>query len=111
MNDEFGEDAQRIQMYEVQALYSLKKYDEAVTAIGAMKKLAPESELGKQADKFSEQIKGAKIRAAKIKEMAKNPKPRKPIVSKPVAIVTDINELKKDAKTAEEDLLYWGFSQ
>ena len=100
-----GEDAQRIQMYEVQALYSLKKYDEAVKAIGAMKKLAPESELGKQADKFSEQIKGAKTRAAKIKEMAKNPKPRKPIVSKPVAIVTDINELKKDAKTAEEDLV------
>ena len=100
-----GEDAQRIKMYEVQALYSLKKYDEAVTAVVAMKKLAPESDLGKQADKFGDQIKGAKTRAAKIKEMAKNPKPRKPIVSKPVAIVTDINELKKDAKKAEEDLV------
>jgi hypothetical protein len=100
-----GEDAQRIKMYEVQALYSLKKYDEAVAAIVVMKKLAPESDLGKQADKFGDQIKGAKTRAAKIKEMAKNPKPRKPIVSKPVAIVTDINALKKDAKTAEEDLV------
>lgn len=100
-----GEDAQRIKMYEVQALYSLKKYDEAVAAIEVMKKLAPESDLGKQADKYRDQIKGAKTRAAKIKEMAKNPKPRKPIVSKPVAIVTDINELKKDAKKAEEDLV------
>lgn len=100
-----GEDAQRIKMYEVQALYSLKKYDESITAINAMKNLAPESDLGKQGEKFSKQIKGAKIRAEKMKEMAKNPKPRKPIVSKPVAIVSDINELKEDAKKAEDDLV------
>ena len=100
-----GEDAQRLKMYEVQALYSLKKYDEAVRAITAMKKLAPESDLGKRSDQFATQIKGAKARAEKMKEMAKNPKPRKPTVSKPVAIVTDINELKKDAKKAEADLV------
>ncbi|MEN8774458.1 MAG: thioredoxin family protein [Akkermansiaceae bacterium] len=100
-----GEDAQRIKMYEVQALYSLKKYDEAVAAIAAMKTFAPESDLGKKADQFTTQIKGAKTRAEKMAEAKKNPKPRKPIVSKPVAIVTDINELKKDAKKAEADLV------
>ena len=100
-----GEDAQRIKMYEVQALYSLKKYDEAAAAVTAMKKLAPESDLGKRADQFTTQITGAKARAEKMAEMAKNPKPRKPIVSKPVAIVTDINELKNDAKKAEEELV------
>ena len=100
-----GEDAQRVKMYEVQALYSLKKYDDAVAAVAAMKKFAPESDLGKRADQFTTQIKGAKTRAEKMAEAAKNPKPRKPIVSKPVAIVSDINELKKDAKKAEADLV------
>ncbi len=100
-----GEDAQRVKMYEVQALYSLKKYDDAVAAVADMKNFAPESDLGKRADQFTTQIKGAKTRAEKMAEAAKNPKPRKPIVSKPVAIVSDINELKKDAKKAEADLV------
>ena len=102
-----GEDAQRFMMYEIQALYSLKKYDDAGKVIEGMKKMAPESDLGKRADQFLAQIKGAKAREERMKEAAKNPKvkvPSKPIVSKPVAIVNDINELKKDAKAIDDEL-------
>ena len=99
-----GEEAQRVKLYEVQALFGQKKYDEAVAAVQALKKLDPKSDLGQRSDRFVTQIQGAKTRDEMMKQAAKNPKPRKPIVSKPVAIVSDINELKKDAKAAEEEL-------
>ncbi len=102
-----GEEAQRLMMYEIQAYYSQNKLDEASVVIEEMKKLAPDSDLGKRADQFLAQIKGTKARQERMKEAAKNPKvkvPSKPIVSKPVAIVNDINELKKDAKAIEDEL-------
>ncbi|MFT6862918.1 MAG: hypothetical protein ACJAVK_001479 [Akkermansiaceae bacterium] len=102
-----GEDAQRLMMYEIQAYYSQNKLDEAGGVIEAMKKFAPDSDLGKRADQFLAQIKSSKARQERMKEAAKNPKvkvPSKPIVSKPVAIVNDINELKKDAKAIDDEL-------
>lgn len=97
-----GEDAQRMKLYEVRALYGKKEYDAAIKEVEALKQIDPESELGKRASQFAKQIEGAKKRAERMKEMAN--KPRKPVVSKPVAIVTDVEQLRKDAKKAEEEL-------
>lgn len=102
-----GADAQRLMMYEIQAYFSQNKMDEANKVVEAMKLMDPNSDLGKKADQFTAQIKAAKDRQERMKEAAKNPKtkvPSKPIVSKPVAIVNDINELKKDAKAVEDEL-------
>ena len=97
-----GEDAQRMKLYEVKALYAEQKYEEALKAVEALKKIAPESELGKRSTQFSSQVRGAMDREKRMKEAAA--KRSKPIVSKPVAIVTDIKQLQKDAKKAEDDL-------
>ena len=97
-----GEDAQRMKLYEVKALYAQQKYEEAFKAVDALKKIAPDSDLGKRSSQFESQVKGAMDRAKRMKEAAA--KRNKPVVSKPVAIVTDIKQLQKDAKKAEEDL-------
>jgi hypothetical protein len=97
-----GEDAQRMKLYEVKAFYAERKYEDALKAVEAMKKMAPKSDLGKRSDQFIAQIKGAIARAERAKEAAK--KRAKPVVSKPVAIVTDINQLRNDAKKAQADL-------
>lgn len=99
-----GEDAQRVKLYEIQALADKNDYDQAAKEVEAMKKLAPESELAKRSKNYLSSLKNAKARHEKMQQAAKNPpvkRPSKPIVSKPVAIVTDINALKKEAKEAE----------
>lgn len=97
-----GEDAQRLKLYAVQALYAQKKYDAALQEVVALKKIAPDSELGKRADQFTSQITAAKKRQERMAEAAK--KPKKPVVSKPVAIVADIEQLRQDARKVEEEL-------
>lgn len=97
-----GEDAQRVKLYEVKALYAQRKYDEALKEVNVLEKMAPDSELGKRSAQFSSQIQGAIEREKRMKEAAE--KRKQPVVSKPVAIVTDIKLLQADAKKAEEDL-------
>lgn len=97
-----GEDAQRLKLYEVQALFSQKKYDAALKEVTLLKEMAPESDLGKRADQFSKQIEAAKMRQKRREEAAK--KPKKPVVSKPVAIVTDVEVLRQDVKKAADEL-------
>ena len=99
-----GEDAQRLKIYEIQALAGKHEYDQAMKEVEAMKKMAPESDYAKNTGQYSSYLSSAKVRHERMTEAAKNPKvkkPSKPIVSKPVAIVTDINELKKEAKAAD----------
>lgn len=96
-----GEDAQRLKVYEIRGLAGKHEYDQAIKEVDVMKKMAPDSEYSKQAEQFVNYLKSTKTRHERMKEAAKNPKPKKPIVSKPVAIVTDINQLKKEAKEAE----------
>jgi hypothetical protein len=95
-----GEEAQRVKLYEIQALAAKKEFDEASKGVEELKKMAPESSYGKQSDRYLSSLQNAKAREAKMKEAAK--KPAAPIVSKPVAIVNDIEALKKEAKEAEE---------
>ena len=95
-----GEDAQRIKLYEIQALAAKKQFDEATKGVEELKKMAPDSSYGKQTDRYLSSLKNAQAREAKMKQVVK--KPAKPIVSKPVAIVNDIGALKKEAKEAEE---------
>lgn len=97
-----GEDAQRVKLYEVKALYAQRMYDEALKEVDVLKKMAPDSELGKRSAQFASQIQGAIEREKRMKEAAE--KRKQPVVSKPVAIVTDIKQLQADAKKAEEDL-------
>ncbi len=97
-----GEDAQRLKVYEIQALAAQKKFDEALKEVEAMAKLAPDSKYGKQSESYLASLKSAKTRSENVKKAKMAPKKAtKPIVSKPVAIVSDINALKKDAKDAE----------
>lgn len=91
-----GEDAQRLTMFGIQALVSLKKYDEANQSIEAMGKLAPESQFGKSVDRYKKTVAGIKKRNEAPKKPAKPAKPRGPIVSKPVAVVSDIRILEKE---------------
>jgi thioredoxin-related protein len=98
-----GEDAQRVKLYEIQALADKNDFEQAVKEVEAMRKLAPDSELAKRTERYLSSLKNAKARHEKMEQAAKNPpvkKPSKPIVSKPVAIVTDINALKKEAEEA-----------
>jgi len=104
-----GEDSQRLSLYKIQALATMEKFDQAKKAIDAMASLVPDSNFGKQASRYHEAIERMKVRAQKMKEAKKSkPAPRRktgPIVSKPVAIVSDINELKKEAVMLEKQAL------
>lgn len=91
-----GEDAQRLTMFGIQALVSLKKYNEANQSIEEMGKLAPESQFGKSVDRYKKTVAGIKKRNEAPKKPAKAAKPRGPIVSKPVAVVSDIKILEKE---------------
>ncbi len=102
-----GEDAQRVSMFGIQALASQKKYDEAKKAIDAMAKLDPETAFGKSAERYKGVVDRIKARserpAPKPRQAAKPKKDDKkkasgPIVSKPVAVVTDINKLREEGK-------------
>lgn len=98
-----GEDAQRLLLYGVRALADQKKFDEAGKTVDEMAKLDPESGFGKRADRYHAMLKSAKERH----ENGGRPpvkRPSGPIVSKPVAVVTDIEELRKDAKAIDDDL-------
>ena len=104
-----GEDSQRLSLYKIQALATLEKYDEAKNAIDAMASIVPDSTLGKRAPQYHQAVERMKARAQKMKE-AKKAKPMVkkrtgPIVSKPVAIVSDINVLKKEAVELEQQAL------
>lgn len=95
-----GEDAQRLKIYVIQALAGKHDYEQAIKEIEVMTKMAPESDYAKNSKQYVSYLTNAKTRH----ERAKTPrvkKPSKPIVSKPVAIVTDINALKKEAKEIE----------
>lgn len=98
-----GEDAQRLLLYGVRALADQKKFDEAGKAVDEMAKVDPESGFGKRAERYHAMLKSAKERH----ENGGRPpakRPSGPIVSKPVAVVTDIEELRKDAKAIDADL-------
>ncbi|MDB4440233.1 hypothetical protein N9162_00915 [bacterium] len=102
-----GEDAQRVAMYGIQALASLKKYDEAKKAIDAMAKLDPETEFGKSAERYNGVVDRIKARneqqAAAAKAGLPKKKARGPIVSKPVAVVTDIKKLREESKEIDAE--------
>ena len=101
-----GEDAQRLAMYGIQALVSQKKYDEANKAIEAMSKLAPETQFGKSVARYKKVVAGIKERNEnpKPKPSAKPAKPRGPIVSKPVAVVSDIKVLEDDLIKLKDEI-------
>ncbi|MDG2322667.1 MAG: thioredoxin family protein [Akkermansiaceae bacterium] len=104
-----GEDSQRLSLYKIQALATLDKFDQAKNAIDAMASIAPDSTLGQRAPQYHQAVERMKARAQKMKE-AKTAKPMVkkrtgPIVSKPVAIVSDINELKEEAVMLEKQAL------
>jgi chromosome segregation ATPase len=62
-----------------------------------MSKLDPQSELGKREERYLTMLNNAKERKNRP------PKPTGPIVSKPVAVVTDLEELRKDAQQIAQD--------
>ena len=98
-----GEDAQRLLLYGVRALADQKKFEEAMKAVDEMAKLDPESGFGKRAERYQAMLKSAKERHENGgRPVAK--RPSGPIVSKPVAVVTDIEELRKDAREIDADL-------
>ena len=97
-----GEQAQMLKVYEIQALASQNKFDEALKEVEVMKEMAPESVLGKRSSNYLAALNNAKARFENTQKAVKTPK--KPVVSKPVAIVRDINVLKKEAKEVEEAL-------
>lgn len=103
-----GEEAQRLSMYAVQALVSQKKYDDAMNAIEAMARLAPDSNFGKSAERYKKVVANVKERDQKKHEgkanAAKPGKPRLPIVSKPVAVVNDVKTLEDDLKQLRTEL-------
>lgn len=97
-----GEDAQRLKIYVIQALAGKHDYEQAIKEIEVMTKMAPESDYAKNSKQYVSYLTNAKTRHERMKEGAKKPRvAKKPIVSKPVAIVTDINALKKEAKEIE----------
>lgn len=98
-----GEDAQRLSMYAIQALVSQKKYAEATKAIEAMAELAPETNYGKSAERYKKVVANVKDRDGRASE-AKKAQPRKPVVSKPVAVVSDIKALEDDLKKLRDEL-------
>jgi len=99
-----GEDSQRLLLYGVRALADQKKFDEAMKAVEEMTQIDPESDFGKRAGRYQAMLKSAKERHENGgRPVAK--RPAGPIVSKPVAAVTDIEELRKDARTFDADLI------
>ena len=103
-----GEDSQRLSLYKIQAMATLERYDEAKNAIDAMASIVPDSELGKRKSQYHQAIERMKARAEQMKAAKARPAPKRktgPIVSKPVAIVSDINELKKEAATLAKQAL------
>jgi len=92
-----GEDAQRLLLYAIRSLADQEKYDEASALVKEMAKLDPQSELGKREERYLTMLNNAKERKNRP------PKPAGPIVSKPVAVVTDLEELRKDAQQIAQD--------
>ena len=105
-----GEDAQRVAMYGIQALASQKKYDEAKKAIEAMAKIDPESSFGKSAERYVSVVERMKERNERKASAPKGGPIKKkrvsgPIVSKPVAIVTDIKKLYEESKSIDAEAM------
>jgi tetratricopeptide (TPR) repeat protein len=92
-----GEDAQRLILYAIRSLADQEKYDEASALVKEMAKLDPQSELGKREERYLTMLNNAKERKNRP------PQPAGPIVSKPVAVVTDLEELRKDAQQIAQD--------
>ena len=92
-----GEDAQRLLLYAIRSLADQEKYDEASALVKEMAKLDPQSELGKREERYLTMLNNAKERKNRPS------KPAGPIVSKPVAVVTDLEELRKDAQQIAQD--------
>ena len=92
-----GEDAQRLLLYAIRSLADQEKYDEASALVKEMAKLDPQSELGKREERYLTMLNNAKERKNRP------PQPAGPIVSKPVAVVTDLEELRKDAQQIAQD--------
>ena len=95
------EKAQRLALYRVQALARLNKFAEAKTAIDEMAAILPESDYAKQAERFKDTVDRFEERQKRMKEaIAKAPqqpaRPTGPIVSKPIAIVSDPKVLYRD---------------
>lgn len=99
-----GEDAQRLLLYGIRALAEQQKFDEADKAVDEMAKIAPESGFGKRAGDYHTMLKNARDRQQRMAENREKAKERGPIVSKPVAVVTDISELYKDATAIDNEL-------
>ena len=94
-----GEDAQRLKLYEIQALAGLRKFEEAAKAVEEMVAMAPDSDHAKLSKQYLASLENSKRGSENSKAAAK--KLAKPMVSKPIATISDINLLKKDAKEAE----------
>ncbi len=108
-----GEDAQRFYMYKIQALAAQKKYKAAKEAVATMAKIDPKSTHGSSLDRYNtiiDQMQSRDERVAKAREEAKKNPPKKqvkptgPIVSKPVAVVSDVKVLHEEAKKIEAEL-------
>jgi len=104
-----GEDAQRVIMYKIQALAGQKKYAEAKAELDVMGKMAPETTMGKSVDRYKQIVDRMKARdenKAKPRPVAKGgkKKPTGPIVSKPVAVVSDVKVLHDEVSKIKEQL-------
>ena len=102
-----GVDSQRLLLYGIRALADQKKYDEAIKAVQEMVAVDPESDLGQRGPRYEKMLSAAKTRdeeMAKNGGVAKPQRPAGPIVSKPVAVVTNIEELRKDAEAINAEL-------
>ncbi len=105
-----GEEAQRLYMYQIQALAAQKKYAEAKAVIETMSKIDPKSQHGSSKERYLSIVDQMKVRderqAQAIADAKKKQekKPSAPIVSKPVAVVSDIKVLHEEVKQLEKQL-------
>lgn len=91
-----GEDLQRIHLYSVRAQASLQKFDLARRELKGVIELAPDSTYAEQVPKYLQAIARAEEQQ-KTGNMPFVQKPKKPLVSSPVAVVKDISVLESKA--------------
>lgn len=93
-----GENAQRLKLYEIQALTGLEKFTEAVQELESMVQMAPDSNYAKRFQKYLTSIESSRNRSLATKKRSQ--KSSKHVVSKPIAMVLDMDLLKKEAEEA-----------
>lgn len=97
-----GEDAQRLMLYQVRAFADQGKFAEAREKVKEMEKIDPSSGLGKRTKRYLAMLNNAEKRKARI--AALEAKKKEPIASKPVALVSNIQELRDDVQALRGNL-------